>query len=763
MSDQSNQILDAALKYAARGWAVFPLAPGTKVPPYGSHGHKDATTDADAIRRLWTTMPNANIAIATGTRSGLFLFDVDRKNGKDGFVHLDKLEAQYGQLPKTRAVCTPSGGGHYFFSMPVGVELKSTALKIDGKEIGIDIKADSGYAVAPPSATPDGKYILAADEEIVPAPEWLLDFIVDAQKTTERTPAPATPSVQPTSDMGDSDRVRRARAYLDKIPGGVDGEHGSNPCLWAASVLVWGYCLDRGTARQLMGEYSARCSPPWSEKEIEHKLDDAAKGGIGKPQGWLLDAPRPERNGTPAPSASSGAVVATEPERPRFRIYSDSEFSKGDFRPNWLVKNVLTVGEPCGIGAAMKSLKTSIACDLALSLVTGTPFLNTFEVVRPVGTLFLSGESGRSTTQLLRSRVLDAKGLRDAEFDNMFWQFDTPQLDDLIGMGQLVEEYAKRGVEVAILDPLYLMFGDVDTRSIFEAGRALRNVSRLFSDKGITPILIHHASRALKPGEKMELHHLSHAGFAEFVRQFMLINRVSEYQYDGRHTLNVRIGGSCGHSGEYVVEVDEGMLNEDFTGRKWDVAVTPAADARQAKVDDREERKAEQGRQTILGRNAKLLDAIDKEVEKGEGGATKNAIETLYKLKGRELSETISRLRDDGQIEDCEWIKEIGSGAKRKVFGFRRPAKVEQSDIPFGDQPPPSPTIPLNDDDGDMVGWSGPTTDQPPRPTNPLASLYREAGVSGGGMVCDPPASNSTKTPSKKKTKSKRKPKAGAA
>lgn len=756
MPDTSHQLLDAALEYAAKGWAVFPLATGTKVPTAGSVGHKAATTDADTIRRWWTTTPDANIGLATGAPSGVWALDVDldTETGKDGNTDLDSLQSRFGELPPTRVHLSPRGGGHFIFNMPTGIDVRNRA-GING--MALDARGTGGYLVLPPSRTDRGVYSVATDLPIADAPQCLLDLVVRPS-----TPAPATPSLQPSFDIGDSDRVRRARAYLDKIPGGVDGEHGSNPCLWAASVLVWGYCLDRGTARQLMGEYSARCSPPWSEKEIEHKLDDAAKGGIGKPQGWLLDAPRPERNGTPAPSASS-APPTTEPERPRFTIYSDAEFARGDFRPNWLVKNVLTVGEPCGIGAAMKSLKTSIACDLALSLVTGTPFLGTFEVVRPVGTLFLSGESGRSTTQLLRSRVLDAKGLRDAEFDSMFWQFDTPQLDDLIGMGQLVEAYAKRGVEVAILDPLYLMFGEVDPRSIFEAGRALRNVSRLFSDKGITPILIHHASRALKPGEKMELHHLSHAGFAEFVRQFMLINRVSEYQYDGRHTLNVRIGGSCGHSGEYVVEVDEGMLNEDFTGRKWDVAVTPAADARQAKVDDREERKAEQGRQTILGRNAKLLDAIDKEVEKGEGGATKNAIETLYKLKGRELSETISRLRDDGQIEDCEWIKEIGSGAKRKVFGFRRPAKVEQSDIPFGDQPPPSPTIPLNDDDGDMVGWSGPTTDQPPRPTNPLASLYREAGVSGGGMVCDPPASNSTKTPSKKKTKSKRKPKAGAA
>ncbi len=441
----------------------------------------------------------------------------------------------------------------------------------------------------------------------------------------------------------------------------------------------------------------------------------------------------------------------------QFKIYSDAEFRAGDFRPNWLIKNVLVRGEPCGIGAAMKSLKTSLACDMALSLATGTPFVGTFEVVAPVGTLFLSGESGRGTTQMLRNRVMDAKVLHDTDLDRMYWMFDTPQLDDVRGMTQLVEEYTKRDVVVAILDPLYLMFGNVDPANIFAAGQALRTVARLFSERGITPILIHHAKRSLKPGDKMELADLSHAGFAEFVRQWLLINRNNEYQYDGRHSLNLRIGGSAGHSGEYVVEVDEGTLGEDFTGRKWGVAVQPAAESRQAKVDDREERKAEQASQAVLRENAKLLDAIDKETEKGEAGATKNAILIRCGWKSAKAAEVINRLLGDGQIEPHDFQKGIGSNAKRPVVGYRRPVKVEQSDIPFDYQANHAGPCRENDDLPGCPAWSGPTTEPSPDHAGWEASLYREAPTVRDGMVCNTNQPSSTKKASSKSKRKSRK------
>ncbi len=58
-----NELLAAALAYAARGWPVFPL--NGKVPrtPRGLH---DASTNDTRINEWWRRCPDAGVGIATG-------------------------------------------------------------------------------------------------------------------------------------------------------------------------------------------------------------------------------------------------------------------------------------------------------------------------------------------------------------------------------------------------------------------------------------------------------------------------------------------------------------------------------------------------------------------------------------------------------------------------------------------------------------------------------------------------------------------------
>lgn len=86
----------AAMEYAHRGWAVVPLS--GKIPIIKDWTNA-ASTDPDQIRSWWVQNPTANVGIATGARSRLFVLDVDPDKGGDD--SLRNLEEQYGPLPPT--------------------------------------------------------------------------------------------------------------------------------------------------------------------------------------------------------------------------------------------------------------------------------------------------------------------------------------------------------------------------------------------------------------------------------------------------------------------------------------------------------------------------------------------------------------------------------------------------------------------------------------------------------------------------------------
>lgn len=139
--------LDAALFYASRGWPVFPLVPGTKFPPRGLSWPKAATTDSDQIRTWWENTPNANVAIATGGRSGLVVLDIDVKNDVDGVMSLAGIE-DFEIDGFDLCASTPSGGFHIFYSIPPGMTIRNSVSKLAP---GLDIRADGGYILAQPS------------------------------------------------------------------------------------------------------------------------------------------------------------------------------------------------------------------------------------------------------------------------------------------------------------------------------------------------------------------------------------------------------------------------------------------------------------------------------------------------------------------------------------------------------------------------------------------------------------------------------------
>lgn len=133
-------LLDAALRYTEQGFYVFPLKPKGKIP-ITKNGFKDASNDVGQIKAWWKTYPNANIGIATGEISNLLVIDVD-----------GEYPDYFPAIPDTVKVKT-SRGFHFYFKYPKGFDVRCST-KILGSDV--DVRANGGYVVVPPSIHPDG-------------------------------------------------------------------------------------------------------------------------------------------------------------------------------------------------------------------------------------------------------------------------------------------------------------------------------------------------------------------------------------------------------------------------------------------------------------------------------------------------------------------------------------------------------------------------------------------------------------------------------
>jgi len=110
--------------------------------------------------------------------------------------------------------------------------------------------------------------------------------------------------------------TERARAYLAHIPPAVSGQEGHNQTFIVACVLVQGFALTITEALPLLAEWNLTCVPPWTERELLHKLTDAERNQGNKPRGYLLGvratAPRPATPAPPKPAPAPPPQVMVE-------------------------------------------------------------------------------------------------------------------------------------------------------------------------------------------------------------------------------------------------------------------------------------------------------------------------------------------------------------------------------------------------------------------------------------------------------------------
>lgn len=126
--------------------------------------------------------------------------------------------------------------------------------------------------------------------------------------------------------------TERAAAYVATMPPAISGQGGHQATFAVASALIHGFALYEEQAWPILCGYNAKCSPPWSEAELRHKLADAAnltrhsqpRGhlsgvthrhavGISIPQVWTVKTAPLVKPGSFSPSCEEKEIAPPRP------------------------------------------------------------------------------------------------------------------------------------------------------------------------------------------------------------------------------------------------------------------------------------------------------------------------------------------------------------------------------------------------------------------------------------------------------------------
>jgi hypothetical protein len=281
--------------------------------PRTARGLLDATGDTDRVQQWWSRWPDANVAVATGAASGVWVLDVDPAHG--GLASIERLEAEHGEIPPTWCVETGGDGLHLWFRLD-GAAVRTSAGRLGP---GLDVRAEGGYAVVPPSRHRSGRRYRWADAwrpglvALAPAPRWLVALAA-------RTPAETM--IPPDGLPGDG-----AAGGNHPAPRPAVIEEGARN---AALTSLAGAMRRKGAGEEairaaLLAENAERCRPPLPEDEVARIAGSVCRavvrpGKIG--QGTHCDRPvrlRGARRAVlgPGRQRGSGDLLRRRGEHPR--------------------------------------------------------------------------------------------------------------------------------------------------------------------------------------------------------------------------------------------------------------------------------------------------------------------------------------------------------------------------------------------------------------------------------------------------------------
>jgi hypothetical protein len=273
----------SVLDLASRGFQLFPVEVRGKQPLITEWPAK-ATSDPETVQTWMKQHVGCNWGLACGSGSGVFVLDFD---GTEGTAAIHGISERHGEnWTRTLSVKT-ARGRHFYFKYPVVAVIRNSVSKLAR---GLDVRGEGGYVLVPPSIHPSGAIYLwmgnGGDEQIMPAPAWLLERLAAGARRMNPTLA-VDGNVIPEGQRN---------ATLAKLAGAMR-RHGMTPQAIEAALMI---------------DNEGRCRPPLPETEVREIVRSVSR---------YAPARRPH-----SPEMDTAALLeATRHFLRRFLVISDAQ------------------------------------------------------------------------------------------------------------------------------------------------------------------------------------------------------------------------------------------------------------------------------------------------------------------------------------------------------------------------------------------------------------------------------------------------------
>jgi hypothetical protein len=454
---------EAAQRYARLGFCVVPLHPRDKKPMF-TNWPETATADQSVVSRWWQQTPEANVGIATGRKSGIFVLDVDPSNG--GRESFDDMVERHGRFPDTLQQITGSKGWHLFFRYP-SFPVHNAA----GLLPGIDIRGDGGQVVAPPSIHPKTGLSYEWDgldeienQRIAEAPLWLLELLEgkNSQHGSQHLP------------------------IAEKIPHGV--QHYT--LLALAGALRRMGLSENDMLPALLEVNRNRCEQPGQDRAIQQIAHSVMKY-------------RPADNDLFRTASKLWRLTKAKEHEARERdeklglqvVDGLTVYRSSGMDQKCVIDGILYNGLTIFAGRP-KVGKSWLTLQLALSVAQGEKFMGSLNVNMPGGVVYIALEESQGRTATRMQRLV---GVETPYLQNISMVYEMSPLRQG-GAEQLEKILADRHPSLVIIDTFLALVGGSGSerrdvmRSEYQEMKTVADISRR-ADTAM--VLVHHMRKSV--------------------------------------------------------------------------------------------------------------------------------------------------------------------------------------------------------------------------------------------------------------------------